>query len=61
MDPATNEAVPQLINIIAARSADKDNEVYKKIVDAYHTKEVEQTIKDAYQGAFLCAWEGAEN
>lgn len=61
VDPATNEAVPQLINIIAARSADKDNEVYKKIVDAYHTKEVEQTIKDAYQGAFLCAWEGAEN
>ena len=61
VDPATNEAVPQLINIIAARSADKDNEVYKKIVEAYQSKEVEQTIKDAYQGAFLCAWEGAEN
>lgn len=61
VNPETNEAVPQLINVIAARTADKDNEVYKKIVDAYHTKEVEQTIKDAYKGAFLCAWEGAEN
>ncbi|MBQ2426508.1 MAG: MetQ/NlpA family ABC transporter substrate-binding protein, partial [Lachnospiraceae bacterium] len=55
------EAVPQLINIIAARTKDKDNELYKKVVDAYHTKEVETTIKDAYKGAFLCAWEGAEN
>lgn len=61
VDPETNEAVPQLINIIAARTADKDNEVYKKIVDAYHTKEVEATIQEAYKGAFICAWEGAEN
>lgn len=61
VDPKTNEAVPQLINIIAARTADKDNEVYKKIVDAYHTKEVEATIQEAYKGAFICAWDGAEN
>lgn len=60
VDPETNEAVPQLINIIAARTKDKDNEVYKKVVDAYHTKEVEATIKEAYKGAFICAWEGAE-
>jgi len=61
VDPETNEAVPQLINIIAARTKDKDNEVYKKVVDAYHTKEVEATIKEAYKGAFICAWEGAGN
>ena len=61
VNPETNEAVPQLINIIAARTADKDNEVYKKVVDAYHTPEVAKTIKEAYKGAFLCAWEGAEN
>lgn len=59
VDPSTNEAVPQLINVIAARSADKDNEVYKKIVEAYHTAEVEKTIQDEYHGAFICAWEGA--
>ncbi|MCV6071113.1 MetQ/NlpA family ABC transporter substrate-binding protein, partial [Escherichia coli] len=50
VDPSTNEAVPQLINVIAARTADRDNEVYKKIVDAYHTPEVKKTIEDEYQG-----------
>lgn len=61
VNPETNDAVPQLINVIAARTADKDNEVYKKVVDAYHTPEVAKTIKEAYKGAFLSAWEGAEN
>ena len=56
VNPATNEATPDLINVIAARSADVDNEVYKKVVDAYHTEEVRQTIEEAYQGAFICAW-----
>ena len=60
VDPSTNEAVPQLINVIAARTADRDNEVYKKIVDAYHTPEVKKTIEDEYQGAFICAWDDAE-
>ena len=59
VNPETNEAVPQLINVIAARTAAKDNEVYKKIVDTYHTAEVQKTIEDTYQGAFLCAWEEA--
>lgn len=30
VNPETNEAVPELINVIAARTADKDNETYKK-------------------------------
>ena len=59
VNPETNESIPQLINVIVARTADQDNEVYKKVVDAYHTPEVEQTILDSYKGAFLCAWEGA--
>lgn len=60
VNPETNPAVPQLINVIAARSADKDNEVYKKVVDAYHTPEVQKTIDEQYEGAFICAWEGAK-
>lgn len=56
INPETNEATPDLINVIAARSADKDNEVYKKVVEAYQSEEVKQTIEEAYQGAFLCAW-----
>ena len=57
VNPETNGAVSQLINIIAARTADKDNEVYKKIVEAYQSQEVADTIQEAYKGAFLCAWE----
>ncbi len=60
VNPETNAAVPDLVNVIVARTEDKDNEVYKKIVEAYQTPEVQKTIEDEYQGAFVCAWEGAE-
>lgn len=56
VNPDTNEAVPELINVIAARTADKDNEVYKKIVEAYQSDETAKTIEEAYQGAFICSW-----
>ncbi len=59
VNPETNAAVPDLVNVIVARTEDKDNEVYKKIVEAYQTPEVQKTIEDEYQGAFVCAWEGA--
>ena len=49
-------ATAQLINIIAARAEDADNEVYKKVVEAYQTDEVKQTIEEAYDGAFICAF-----
>lgn len=60
VDPAVNEAVPQLINVIVARTADKDNETYKKIVDAYHSDEAKKTIETEYKGAFICAWDNAD-
>lgn len=60
VNPETNAAVSDLVNVIVARTADKDNEVYKKVVEAYQTPEVQKTIEDTYQGAFVCAWEGAE-
>lgn len=60
IDPKTNPNVGQLVNVIVAREEDKDNEVYKKIVAAYHTPETAKTIRTAYKGAYECAWEGAE-
>ena len=60
VNPETNAAGPDLVNVIVARTEDKDNEVYKKIVEAYQTPEVQKTIEDEYQSAFVCAWEGAE-
>lgn len=56
VDPEENALVPQLRNVIVARTADKDNEVYNKIVAAYHTDEVKTTIEEAYKGAFICVW-----
>ena len=44
------------INIIVARTVDKDNEVYQKIVKAYHTEEVAKVIQEAFKGAYLPAW-----
>ena len=56
VNPETNEAVPELINVIAARTADKDNETYKKVVEAYQSDETAKTIEEEYQGAFICSW-----
>ena len=44
VDPETNPNVSDLINVIVARTADKDNEVYKKVVEAFQTDEVREAI-----------------
>ncbi len=44
------------INIIVARTEDKDNEVYQRIVEAYQSDEVADVIKEAFKGAYLPAW-----
>jgi D-methionine transport system substrate-binding protein len=44
------------INIIAARTADKDNPIYKRIVEVYHTDPVKQIIQTVYKGAYITAW-----
>jgi D-methionine transport system substrate-binding protein len=44
------------INIIVARTSDKDKEVYKKVVDAFRTDEVAEVIKTTYKGAYTPAW-----
>ena len=44
------------INIIVARTADKDNEIYKKVVDEYRTDAVAKVIEEAYKGAYIPTW-----
>ena len=44
------------VNVIVARSEDKDNENYKKIVKAYQSDDVKKVIEDVYKGAYLPAW-----
>lgn len=43
-------------NLIAARKGTEDNEVYKKIVEAYQSEAVEEVYKDAFKGAYLPTW-----
>jgi D-methionine transport system substrate-binding protein len=51
-----NEDYKPYINIIVARTKDKDNEVYKKVVNAYHSEDVKEALKEVYKGAALPAW-----
>lgn len=60
INPKTNPNVGQLVNVIVARTKDKDNEVYQKVVKAYNSPETAKTILKAYKGAYEAAWEGAE-
>lgn len=51
-----NPYLKELANVIVARDADKDNAVFKRIVEAYQTPEVAKVIADAYKGGYLPAW-----
>ena len=44
------------INIIVARTEDKDNEVYKKVVEAYRTDEVADIVEEEYKGSYIPTW-----
>lgn len=45
------------VNIIVARTADKDNELYKKVADAFRTPEVAKVIEEVYKGAYIPTWD----
>lgn len=51
-DPNQKNA-EQYFNIIAVRTEDKDNEVFKQIMEVYHTEETKQAIKEIYKGAYI--------
>ncbi|PAV31659.1 methionine ABC transporter substrate-binding protein [Virgibacillus profundi] len=54
IEDANGEATHPYVNIIAARAEDKDNETYKRIVELYQEKDIEQAIKeDTNGGSFL--------
>ena len=44
------------VNILVARTADKDNPLYQRILEVYHTDEVAEIFATAYKGAYLPAW-----
>lgn len=56
VDPRVNANVGKLVNIIVARTRDKNNATYRKVVEAYHNPAVAKTLEQAYHGAFIPAW-----
>lgn len=55
LEPVDAKSEPY-INIIAAREADKDNELYKKIVAEYQTEATAKVITDTSKGSQTKAW-----
>jgi D-methionine transport system substrate-binding protein len=45
------------VNIVAARIADKDSPVFKRIVKAFHSDAVKRVLADKFKGSLLPVWE----
>ncbi|WP_295153788.1 MetQ/NlpA family ABC transporter substrate-binding protein [uncultured Brachyspira sp.] len=44
------------INLIASRTKDKDNPIYKKITEAYQSDEVKKIYNKDFKGAYIAVW-----
>ncbi|MGM0198377.1 MetQ/NlpA family ABC transporter substrate-binding protein [Enterococcus sp. DIV1314a] len=55
IEPVNEDSKPYY-NIIVAREENKNNLIYKKIVDAYRTDESKQLIDKLYKGSVLPLW-----
>lgn len=53
----TNYPDDRYFCLIAVRSDEADNEVYKKIVEAFQSEETKQIFKDEFKGFFVPAWD----
>lgn len=54
---ANDENIKPYINIFVARSEDKENETYLKIVNAYRQDNVAKAMLDEYKGGLIPAWD----
>lgn len=55
LEPVDDNSKPY-INIIATKEENKDNEVLKKIVQAYQTDETAKAIDETTKGSSISAW-----
>lgn len=51
-----DDSTDPYVNIIAARSEDADNEIYRTILERYQTDEVVEIIDEATKGSSIPAW-----
>lgn len=52
-----SESAQQYINVIAARTDEADNEIFKQIVEIYQTEETATLIDEVYHGGQVPAWD----
>lgn len=55
LEPVNDDSKPY-INIFAVKTEDKDNPLYKKLVEVYHTDEVKDLIEKVYKGSQVPTW-----
>lgn len=57
LEDADSDDVKIYVNVVAARKEDKDNKVYKDIVENYYqTDATKEVIKESTKGSFIPAW-----
>jgi D-methionine transport system substrate-binding protein len=56
LEKVSKEANNPYINVIVARTADKDKALYQKVVKAYQTDEVAALIRTEFKGSYIPVW-----
>ena len=56
LESAGGETENPYINVIVARTEDKDNEILNKVVEYYRTGEVAEIIAEQYKGSYIVTW-----
>lgn len=56
-DLSNDELQRKFVIVFTVRSEDVDNEVYKKVVNAYHSEAVKKVYDDIYKGQLIPAWD----
>ena len=56
VESAGGETENPYINVIVARTEDKDNEILNKVVEYYRTDKVAEIIAEQYKGSYIVTW-----
>lgn len=59
LDLKNNETQFQFVIIFTGEEGDENNEVYKKVIDAYHSDEVYKVYKEVFKGSTIPVTDGA--
>lgn len=58
LDLKNNETQFQFVIIFTGEEGDENNEVYKKVIDAYHSEEVYKVYKEVFKGSTIPVTDG---